>query len=405
MGGARGPPGGPGAPGPVRGVLLVAAGTVAAAQLAQAPLLARAVASRGGAAGDVGALQSLGGASQLVGGLWAGTLADRFGGGAVLVVSLIGGAASALLSTGAPLWALYVSKGLAIFQQGMLAARAAAVQRWDSAGEAEEGRAARLGMLGAAFGAGFVVGPAVGAAFGQEDPNRVALGATLACLAAAALVLAAVRSPGGRGAVGRAVSQATARERFQRVMQASCAWSLLGQKLVGDLCMAVFVGTFSLHLESRYGRGPRQAGYVLSYVGALSCVAQGGGVRALERRMGRDKGVRASVALMAVAFAALAVLPPSFAIYLACMAPLSLGSGFFSALNTARFAALVGPAEKGSALAVESAASAAARAAGSGLGVILQRYLGDAGVHAACAIPLFALVALTAPPGQERKRA
>ena len=109
---------------------------------------------------------------------------------------------------------------------------------------------------------------------------------------------------------------------------------------------------------------------------------------------------------MAVAFAALAVLPPSFAIYLACLAPLSLGSGFFSALNAARFAALVGPAEKGSALAVESAAGAAARAAGSGLGVLLlQRYLGAAGVHAACALPLFALLVLTAPPGQERKRA
>ena len=384
--------------GPVPGSLLVVAGVLAASQLAQAPLLPRAVGARGGSASDLGALQALGGAAQVVGGLGAGALADRFSGTAVLIVSLLGGAGAALLSAGGPLWALYAARGLAVFQQGMLGARAVAVQGWDAAGAPEEGRAPRLGVLGAAFGAGFVVGPALGAAFGREDPDRVARGAAVAYLVAALLVL--LTAPGGTrkrarpavGGVDPPSAWRSTRDSFLCVVGSPGAPALLAQKAIGDLCMAIFVGTFSVLLESRYGRGPRQAGYVLSYVGILAAAAQGGGVRSLERRLGRERAARVALAAMAFAFAALAALPASFGGFLACLAPLSLGSGAVSALNTARFAALVGPSEKGSALAVESVISGAARAVGSGLGVLLRGSIGDAGLFAACAAPLVTLL-------------
>ena len=392
------------------GPLLAAAGVLAAAQLAQAPLLPRAVGARGGSAGDLGALQALGGGAQVVGGLGAGALADRFGGAAVLLASLLGGAGAALLSTGGPLWALYAARGLAVFQQGMLGARAMAVQGWDATGVPEEGRAPRLGMLGAAFGAGFVVGPALGAAFGREDPDRVARGAAVAYLATALLVL--LTAPGGTrkhalsaaGGVDPASARRSARGNFICVVGSPGAPALLAQKAIGDLCMALFVGSFSVLLESRYGRGPRQAGYVLSYVGVLAAAAQGGGVRALERRLGRERAVRVALAAMAFAFAALAILPASFSAFLACLAPLSLGSGAVSALNTARFAALVGPSEKGSALAVESVISGAARAVGSGFGVLLRGFVGDAGLFAACAAPLVTLLLATSAVGGSRGR-
>ena len=396
------------AAGPVPGSLLVVAGVLAAAQLAQAPLLPRAVGALGGAAGDLGALQALGGMAQVVGGLGAGALADRFGGAAVLVASLVAGAVAALISAAGPLWALYAARGLAVFQQGMLGARAVAVQGWDAAGAPEEGRAPRLGMLGAAFGAGFVVGPALGAAFGREDPDRVARGAAVAYLAAALLVL--LTAPGGArkrarppaGRAGPSPASISARDRFLCVVGSPGAPLLLAQKAVGDLCMAIFVGTFSVLLETRYGRGPRQAGYVLSYVGVLAAAAQGGGVKQLERRLGRERAARTALAAMAFAFAALAALPASFGAFLACLAPLSLGSGAVSALNTARFAALVGPSEKGSALAVESAISGVARAAGSGVGVLLRGSVGDAGLFAACAAPIATLLLATRAGGGSR---
>ena len=210
-----------------------------------------------------------------------------------VAIAVLGGAGAALLSTGGPLWALYAARGLAVFQQGMLGARAIAVQGWDATGAPEEGRAPRLGMLGAAFGAGFVVGPALGAAFGREDPDRVARGAAVAYLATALLVL--LTAPGGTrkdalsaaGGVDPASAWRSARGNFLRVVGSPGAPALLAQKAIGDICMAVFVGSFSMLLESRYGRGPRQAGYVLSYVGVLAAAAQGGGVRALERTLGR----------------------------------------------------------------------------------------------------------------------
>ena len=125
-------------------------------------------------------------------------------------------------------------------------------------------------------------------------------------------------------------------------------------------------------------------------------------MRLLERRLGRERAARTALAAMAFAFAALAALPVSFGAFLACLAPLSLGSGAVSALNTARFAALVGPSEKGSALAVESAISGVARAAGSGVGVLLRGSVGDAGLFAACAAPIATLLLATRAGGGSR---
>ncbi|HEX2201759.1 MAG TPA: MFS transporter, partial [Longimicrobium sp.] len=101
---------------------------------------------------------------------WWGRLSDRVGRRPVLLVGLFGSAASYLLAALAPsLAVLFAARALAGFAGANVGVAQAYVADVTDAG----GRARGMGMIGAAFGLGFVFGPAIGgglAHFGTAAP-------------------------------------------------------------------------------------------------------------------------------------------------------------------------------------------------------------------------------------------
>src|SRR5215813_4693934 len=119
--------------------------------------------------------------------LW-GRLSDRFGRRPILLVSLVFSVASYLwLGFADALWMLYGARLLA----GAGAGNIAAAQAYVADVTPPEGRAKGMGLIGAAFGLGFTVGPALGGLIAGSDPTTAAVARpafVAAALSAAAFV-------------------------------------------------------------------------------------------------------------------------------------------------------------------------------------------------------------------------
>src|SRR5260221_10370495 len=105
--------------------------------------------------------------------LWGG-LSDRHGRRPILLVSLAGGVVGYLwLGIADALWMLFAARAL----QGVCAGNIAAAQAYVGDVTTPENRAKGMGMIGAAFGIGFIIGPALGGFLAGGDPATARLGA------------------------------------------------------------------------------------------------------------------------------------------------------------------------------------------------------------------------------------
>src|SRR5713101_6868462 len=105
--------------------------------------------------------------------LW-GRLSDRHGRRPILLVSLAGSIAGYLwLGFADALWMLFAARAL----QGACAGNIASAQAYVADVTTPENRAKGMGMIGAAFGIGFIIGPALGGLLAGGDPATARLGA------------------------------------------------------------------------------------------------------------------------------------------------------------------------------------------------------------------------------------
>ena len=158
-------------------------------------------------------------------------------------------------------------------------------------------RAARFGLLGAAFGAGFVLGPALGGLAGSISPRLpfwIAAGLSLAnaCygLARAAGIAAArarARFAGG-GPIRLARSCCCVRT-------PSCSGSPF-VNFLGNLAHAVLPSVGVLYMLYRYGWDERAVGLTLAGVGMASIVVQGGVVGPVTKRIGERAALMVGLA-------------------------------------------------------------------------------------------------------------
>jgi DHA1 family tetracycline resistance protein-like MFS transporter len=171
-----------------------------------------------------------------------------------------------------------------------------------------EKRAASFGLLGAAFGVGFVLGPALGGYLGEIDlrlPFWVAAGLALANFLYGWFVLPESHPPERRsaridwrranplGAVGLLRSY-------------PAVFGLAVLVLIGNVAHYVLPSTFVLYGEYRYEWGPQQVGLVLGLVGICNVLVQAVLIRAIVPRIGETRALLAGLAFGCAGFAVLA---------------------------------------------------------------------------------------------------
>ncbi|HUP23737.1 MAG TPA: MFS transporter [Thermoanaerobaculia bacterium] len=261
------------------------------------PYWARELGASGLALGTVLTSYSL---AQLFGSTVFGRLSDRYGRRPLLLASLAGTTVSMLLSAAAPTLGLLAgARALAGFFGGSIATAQAYIA--DRTDLSERPRA--MGLLGAAIGLGFVLGPALGAAvvaLGFGFPTAALIAATLAL---ANLLIAAVRLEESH------VSRA---ERPGRLATLRRHWSdgpmrsllLANFFLTGSF--VVLETTFAYFGAVRFGLGAAGFGLVMFGIGAVMVVVQGSLFGSLSQRFGVAALARSGAALCCVA---LLVLP------------------------------------------------------------------------------------------------
>src|SRR5262249_23537260 len=260
--------------------------------------------------------------------LWGG-LSDRHGRKPVLLASLLGIALSYLwLAFAHSLWALFAARAFA----GIMAGNIAAAQAYIADVTPPEKRAHGMGLIGAAFGLGFIFGPAIGGLLGGANPahpNFAAPALTASGLSLLAFAFAAVFLQESRNPAALATHERRPLSRFAVLGTAMRDPELRVMVLLLFLVTFVFAGmesTFALWSERNFGWGPRQNGYVFAYTGILAALIQGGLMRRLARRFGESHlvvqgAVALGLGLLAIPFV------HSLVPLLVAMALLAYGAG------------------------------------------------------------------------------
>jgi DHA1 family tetracycline resistance protein-like MFS transporter len=239
---------------------------------------------------QVTALFSIYSICQFIGAPILGLVSDRFGRKPVLAISQAGSAVGyVLLAVAAFPWhnpmtrlvIVYCSRVIDGFTGGNISTAQAYVSDVTTAAN----RARGMGMLGAAFGVGFSIGPAMGGLsahyMGLSAPGWIA--ASLSMLAA---VVTWVRLPESRTHRPVDAENWLHPSRFKPVLEKPVLVQLLA---IGFLIMAAFVmmeSTITLFLNKKFGWGERGVGFYFLFSGIIIIGVQGGLIGRLTRKLG-----------------------------------------------------------------------------------------------------------------------
>ena len=300
--------------------------------------------------------------SMLAAPLW-GRLSDRIGRRPVLMTSMAAAVLAYLwLGFAGELWMLFAARAFA----GICAGNIAAAQAYIADVTPPEKRARGMGMIGAAFGLGFIIGPALGGIVAGDDlatadlttPGLIAAG--LSAVAFFGVVLLLPES------LPAAVQARRARSRFAALYSAFGRPVLARLLAVFFLVILAFAGmeaTFALWAMREYGWGPAQIGYVFTYVGLLSAVMQGGLIGPLTRRFGEERLMQSGLALIALGLLLLPVagtLPP----LIVAVTALSIGMGAMQPSLNSLISRRAGAEEQGEVMGVAQSVGSLARVLG-----------------------------------------
>ena len=213
-----------------------------------------------------------------------GSLSDRFGRRPIVLISNIGLGLDYILMAMAPnLTWLFVGRVISGITAASISTSFASVADVTPA----EKRAGAFGMIGAAFGVGFVLGPALGGVLGDLSPRLpfwVAAGLSLANALYGLFVL-----PESLPAERRSPFSWRRANPVGSVMLLKRSRSLMGFALVNfidQLAHMVYQSTFVLYAFYRYGWDTKTVGLTLTVVGVCSMVVQGGLVGRVVKALG-----------------------------------------------------------------------------------------------------------------------
>lgn len=310
------------------------------------PLLAFYADSFGATAFQAGLLVATYAAMQMIAAPLLGRISDRFGRRPVFLISIFGTFVGfMILGFAGSLWWLFASRILS----GVTAGNISVAQAYIADITDEKNRARGMGMFGAAFGIGFILGPALGGAlsvYGFAVPSFVAAGFAFVNILTVYFWLPESLT---------AERRAELASRKQTELSFNALWAALRRPLVGPLlwvrfgfAMAFnsFQTVFPLYVLYKFDLNAQQAGYILAYVGLVLVIMQGGVIGPLSERF-RESNLLVTFLGFSLAGMIGWAVASSVPFLLVAMFPMAVGAGSFNALINSAISKAVGPEEVG----------------------------------------------------------
>jgi multidrug resistance protein len=280
-----------------------------------------------------------------------GRLSDRYGRRPVILVALAGTVVSSvLIGLASSLVFLWIARVL----NGIAGASYSAAQAYVADVTGPEERAKGMGLIGAAFGIGFILGPAIGglcALVDERFPFFVA-----AAVTAANLVLAWKRLPEPER---KPAATSTRRELLRQAMSHAQIAPMLAITFLGTFAFVGMEQTFALLGERRFDFGLVETGLVFAYIGVVVAAVQGKAIGPLVARHGERRVMLAGLVLTGLALGLLAVTTELWVLF--PVAALLAASGLVFPTVTSLVSKAVGEADQGVMLGIVASASGLAR--------------------------------------------
>ena len=228
-----------------------------------------------------------------------GRLSDRFGRKPILMFSLLG---SSLSYVGMALATDLVTLAAARFLGGLMAGNFSAAMAYVADVTPEDKRAKGMGVVGAGISLGFIVGPALGGVLSGADaqsanlflPGIAAAGMSLITFLAIALFLKESLSAEQRLKLADRHEHYSLGASLRRVIQRPVVLRMI---VIGLLFIAVtgmFETIFPLWANAKFTWGPREVGFLFTYLGVIVGIVQGGLIGPLAARFGEGRLVAAA---------------------------------------------------------------------------------------------------------------
>jgi len=343
--------------------------------------------------------------SQFIATPFLGRLSDLIGRRPVLWMSLIGASASYLVMamTGHFEWVL-----VARVMGGLLGGNISVAQAAMADSSSPKERSKALGMIGAAFGLGFVLGPAISGILsgshaglvmmqthGWHLPFFVASGLSLFASMLVVIWLPETLTAEARLHARRVESRGHA---LKRAMKRPGMPQILCICLLAMTGFAMMESTYSLLANARFHFGQREVGYLFLFVGILIVIYQGGLVRLVAKRVPERAALLGGLACMACSLPFIPYAPWKWP-FMLLMVPLAWGNGMNSTATSALASQITPRDEQGGLFGVISAMSGIGRILGPLIGTFTFARFGYASTYwVACGSVALALgLGLTLP--------
>ena len=272
-----------------------------------------------------------------------GALSDTIGRRPVMLLSMFGQAINYVIIAMAPdLWWLMIGQIIS----GVTSSSVSTAMAYVADVTQPRERAGAFGKLSAAFGLGFMIGPALGGLVGQFDPRAPfwVAGALSALNGLYGLIVLPESLPSERRAAftWRRINPFTS---FRLFRQRANVRGLAVVKFLNDIAFLSFQSTFALYAMYRYHWGPREIGLTLTLYAVLSGLVQAGLVGRIVHLVGERASVVAGLIFGAAGFAAIALSPTGY--FLLMFLPVGVLWGLAGPANQSIMTSRVEPTEQG----------------------------------------------------------
>jgi len=301
-----------------------------------------------------------------------GRLSDKYGRRPVLLLSIIGtGIGFLILGMAKTVLMLFIGRIL----DGITGGNISTAQAYIADITTKENRAKGMGLIGAAFGLGFIFGPAIGGILSQWGIHVPFMFAAALCFANALLLyfrLPETVTPDHPAKISAAGGRSWGQV-WLSLKQPRLAFVLVIYFLF-IVAFSIMTSSFSFYTMFRFGYDAQHTGYLFAYVGVIAVIIQGGLIGRLVKRFGELPLVIVGALCFAISLFAVPFVGPAAG----GLAGLLIGGGVFSMGNSLATPALtslasksVGPEQQGVVLGVTQSTASLARAVGPSLAALL----------------------------------